>query len=508
MTKKSKSPSDRRDALPDDTDLYFAARRRSIRRLGVVLVIAVIVGPILLASWLFWTPLERWIRGETDLSGNPSFTYRPSEDELDGLERVHADLFPTWVIAEANIENYGKEHADDSYGKLRAGLDDPNLDAILSETHAIVRGGEQVEKAERLDELMRSWTTYLTDKGEPYLVQGNVAVKGSTAFFYVKTYRVASDLRIAVGDDDYRSRIVRRLDSTNVRESYLGQTSKGADGAVVLLDRLYAFALDDVWPLLDESRDDELDATHRAWAPSVRAEMADALPAPDIEALRRALGPWRAIEETLDAIEARAECGNTLVISEPGHRGVYPSALATLERWATDDPLDLCPAITDEELTVLRDASQKLRDDDAFDRAMGALVARLGAGISLHEARHVADDVRHDGLATPLPCAVCGDRVMVSTRAELSAYLSSFAWGDSPQTTYFQACLATRTRGGPHGRAMRLINDGLEHRCADGAPAELTERARKLEAQWFGRTERISLPPEYPKIVDVRGLRL
>lgn len=500
-------PEDAR--MPDGADLFFEAKRRSLRRAAIAVISAFFLSSFIFGVWIFWTPIERWIRGETTITGDHTFTYRPSDAELEGLEKVHGDLLPSWVIAEANIERWGEDHADDAFETLQDELsDDPNLVEILDETREIVRSGQAVERADRLDYLMRSWSNYLTERQEPFFVQGNVAVSSRNSFFYVKTYRVASDLRVAVGDDDHRSRIVRRLDSTNVRESYLGATSKGADGAVVVLDRLYEFALDDIWPLVDETPAELSDDLHGRFGPAVRAELVRALPEPDRDALVDALETWRAMHDVLDAVEARHDCGSSLVIRRPGHRGLATDTISQLERWASDDPLDLCPALTDDELTELRDLSGELREDEDLDRAMGALVAWLGEGISIHEARHVADDVRHNGLEDPLPCTVCNDRDGAPTRAELSAYLSSFAWGASPNTTYFQACVATSGRRGPHARAMRIIERGLDTTCADGPVDGLSERARQLEATWFGRTERIELPTDYPQVVNVKGLRL
>ena len=73
------------------------------------------------------------------------------------------------------------------------------------------------------------------------------------------------------------------------------------------------------------------------------------------------------LDAVYDAIESRRDCGNRLVITQPGHAGLAPDTLEDLKRWATDDPLDLCPALTADELDELR-MEVVIEDDALMDR--------------------------------------------------------------------------------------------------------------------------------------------
>ncbi len=492
--------------LSDETDLYFEARRKRVRTLGVLIIALSVIVPALLATYVFRDPIERFVRGEIDVTGDPTFSYQPVDEQVGGLEQIHAETLPGWLVAEANREAWGVEHADKEWSNLEAALEkDPNLLEIAKETKSILRADQEVEKIERLIYLMRSWSNYLSESKQPYLVQGNAVTTGAGSFFYIKSYMVEADVQMEVGGKPYRSRIVRRLDSTNVRESYLGATSRGADGAVVLINRLYDFVIRDVWPMIGGASKPEW----AAWDEAALAELEENLSSTDFVALERAWVEFAKIQAVYDAIEARRECGNRLAIIEPGHVGLSPKTLADLERWATDDALDLCPALKAEELEALRDASQALRQDEEFQRALGAVIALLARGVAIHEARHVADDVEHDGLVDPLPCAPCDPRDSAPTRAELSAYLASFAWGPTPTLTFMQACTATDQRGGPHARAMQVIREAgfSGHLCAEGPPAEIAATSRELEAQWFGRSDRVTAPENFPRLLDLKGVR-
>lgn len=76
--------------------------------------------------------------------------------------------------------------------------------------------------------------------------------------FYAKNYRVIDDSQGKVGGVSHRVRLLKRVDQTNVRELYLGQTSRFSDGALLTADRIVDSAVPRVWPLLDDTGDRQL----------------------------------------------------------------------------------------------------------------------------------------------------------------------------------------------------------------------------------------------------------
>lgn len=454
----------------------------------------VVLSAVCLSGLAFWGA-SNWTPGEVREAGAlfESSGWRPSHasalSKVD-LVRVHAELLPSWGIASANIELEGAAEAEAAAAKAMEealGADRNLLDLFLQIRKL---SKEPVENADEILKLVGFWSAYLDGEGAPFLVQGNVVSTGRDAFFYLKTYEVRQDLQLKIGEEFVRARAVSRLDRTNVQEAYLGATSPGQEEATVVLDRLAEFAVSRVWPMLAS---EDLTPLGRA----VVAEVEANLGAEALQTLRALAPERRQMQQVLDAIEARRECGSTFMVRTPEYAGLAERDLLTLERLGAQAQGHPCPDVTVEEAQVLRQTSRVLAEAEGLGAAVRALVAMLAANVAVHEARHVVDDRLVDGLREPLECAGCPENMSVMTRAELSAYLASFAWSPAPYTTFFQACDATEGQGGPHGRAMAMILDKLQTFCGD-APPELAQRAAGLEQAWLGR----SVP------VEIQGTRL
>ena len=453
------------------------ARTLWIRALVVVLCAAT-------AAFFFW-PRQF---SAASLFGPSSWT--PSHgSELQNVDllEVHSHLLPAWGIASANREVPGGKEAEEQAAQaLSAAIAaDQNLSEIFDELRAL--SAEPSENAERLIQLTKFWSAYLDGEGAPYLVQSNVVSSSSNTFFYLKSYEVRRDLALSIGAEDVRAREVLRLDKTNIVEQYLGATAPGQEDATVVLDRLSEFAVSRVWPMLANDQMTPLGT-------KVVEEIRTNLPPEALEVLTKYAPQRRLMQQALDGVESRRDCGSTFVIRAVPFAGLDSKDLDTLDRLAKQADGHPCPDITVEEAEILREASEDFVGDERLPEAVRALVELLGTNVAIHEARHVVDDRLVDGLQKPMRCNDCPDSMSVVAIAELSAYLASMAWSPAPYTTFFQACDATEGQAGPHARAVALIMDRLQTFCGE-APPELAKRAAALEMSILGRSDKVVLRP-------------
>ncbi len=476
---------------------YEEQLERRRRRNRIMIIGLGILAVLAFVGWRSHGVIWGVMKGESNLWGERAFEARHQGALANvDVELVHRERLPGWVIAAANRDRRGGEEAEEMHWQAfeAAILPDKNLVELAREMRQIVRDEDVVERVERLSYLTWAWTRYLDENGSRYVVQSNVAVTSSSRFFYVKVYERLDDVEIEVGEHTYRTRVVRRVDRTNVREQYLGATSKGADGAIVVVDRVLAFAMDRIWPALDPALDDQLEPTTRAWAPAIRDEAKSHLGEEVFENLLESAGARLKIVQTIESIYRRHECGSSFVIAEVPFDGLSERDLETVERFASRAGSHPCPEVKPEEAAALREATETLRQADELEADVQSLVFWLSRAVAVHEARHVADDKLENGLEDPLDCSVCPDEMPAVVRAELSSYLASFAWAKSPQTAFFQACDATRSGYGAHAMAMSKIIEGLESDCARGPVDDLRERAKKLEHEWLGRSDAIVVP--------------
>jgi hypothetical protein len=90
-------------------------------------------------------------------------------------------------------------------------------------------------------------------------------------------------------------------------------------------------------------------------------------------------------------------------------------------------------------------------------------------------------------------------------RAEVSAYLASFAAEALGQVALLQACGVDPERKEAHSAALGyLLPKLLPNGCAGAVPDDWYERARVLDRELFGREETIVLPAQFPEALPVR----
>lgn len=489
-------------------------------------VLAMIVAVFAAGAWCF-LDIPGFVTGETDIFGEYRFRQEQQEEReaMTPIARVHAELFPQWLIAEAN----GWDNAAERYGTLYEAVADPELKAVLDEMSGAIASGlilapprpapmdmgmgdadaGEVVPEEEIEpelnplhvELLRRWNARLEQLKEPYYITGSIWVTGNGPAFICEFYRRLEDPVVTVAGRKIPTVILQRIDQTNVVESYLGVARRG-DVAVVVTDRILELATDRVWLLLNpETRPD--DALTAAYADAIRAEAKAGLGQETFDVLQQSAVERKRLLDTVAGVLERAECGSTMRFGTIAWDGFNPATLDRLDAYAERDRIMPCPAMKFGEVDVLRDASEELQSDET-KAALQKLVAWLTRMIALHEARHVADELEYDRLQDPKTCPGCPDWIRRHARAELSAYVASFAWSANPATAMYQACKAA---SGPHARAMHVINEELGRTCADAPPPDLAEQAKALQKKLFGVAPAMSLPADFPAELTIHRFR-
>ena len=452
--------------------------------------------------------VDAYLRDEITLGGTPRFDpphpIDPAALARIDLERVHAELFPDWTIAASRPDRGGAaERERTAFIDLRVAVEaDPNLGALLDELRQHVLSGEHAARGLRMIYLTWAWSHYLDQQGKPYILDGNVIV-GARNLYYAKSYRVLGDSAARVGQASYRLRLLNRIDQTNVIEQYLGQARPHREGALVVIDRTRDFAIEHVWPLLDEDNEGWLRPIDFAFAAGVRAEARAQLPAVALALLRATARDRELLVRTRRFMHARRDCGSDLIVNWIPLDGFSEEDADWFTRVAARDTDRPCPRVKQEEARQLVEASARLRAAEGLGDAVGALVAWLARDVALHEARHVADFALARAHERPLPCRGCLEETPRQTRAELSAYLASLAWSEAPTLSFYQACRAVARERGPHHEALAFVLAKLDQRCESGPPADLTARARALELELFGRSDEITLPDDFPETLPL-----
>jgi hypothetical protein len=461
--------------------------------------------PIMIAGRM--PGVQAWARGELDWRGRRSYVaeHPPALEQVD-LQRVHAELFPTWLVAQGKrAAGEGGKDELAAFAELRdAVAPDANLAALLDELHDLSPPSRLGESPRRALYLTWAWSHYLDRHDAPFLVLGSVRSLGFGPLLTATIHRVHADVAVPVGVGEHRVRITSRIDGTNIREAYLG--AAGHDDAVVVVDRLRDFALDEAWPLLDPWNELRTPA-QRNFAAPIRAEAHARLSSAAMQRLQGTAAARFSITEVARGIEARRrECDSGLRIDSVPWYGLPPDRLAPLAEVAKRHAERGCPGITAVEVQALARATEALEADPTLEAALEELVALTAEHVAIHEARHLADAAHADGFDEPLPCASCSEAMGVTARAELSGYLASLAWSPAPALALFQACRSLASdqgkplaRGEPHREALELLQRRVGLVCSEGPPQELRALARHIEGEMLGRSDPIELPESFPR---------
>ncbi len=416
------------------------------------------------------------------------------------LLRIHARLLPAWVMTLQNspytIGAYDEARAFDDL-RLEAGKD-PNLARLLVE----LRDWATLDPSlygPQLAELFKGWNGYMEAHGAPYYVAFNIASTAQGGRLITRSYRVLSDLRVSVGGEMQRTRIVARVDDTNVGELFFGESNSPEEGSIVVSDRIMDFAIDRLWMLLDPEGDERQMPMDRAFAPYLRSEAALALSEESLGCLQRGAAVRRSILERLDELQHRKHCGAGIEVDSLAWDGLSDRGKDIVRRAAQKNRKKHCQRLTDRDADFLVGASERLAGSGCLETSLGELGAWLARAVAVHEARHSADD-RHAARGERTPtCTGCPTGSGPRTRAEISAYLASMGTQGLGHVSLFQACGLDTHEGDPNTDALAFVLPRVAPLgCTMGPPADLYSASRSLELALYGRSDRIELPPEFP----------
>lgn len=473
-------------------------RRRTLRRWALITALGCVLVPLWAAHG---DRVRAYVRGEADLGGEPRFVPphpvdREALAEID-FDRVHRELVPAWSIAvgraNASESSTWRRHmADQAFGRLaEAVARDPNVLLLLDHSHRALRG-DPIEGAARVDYWLWAYNHYLDENDIPWRLEASLSLtEDGRAIFRTMTYEVLADARTSRG---HRVRFLRRADRTSLVEGWLGHTTRTEEGAMVLMAQVLHFAVRHVWPGLHAGLDARRPLAERPWLEGLREEVRGALDRRTWELLAETAEDQQALIEVAASIEARHACGSTLEVYDLPYNGLNARsrmAIAwALERSATQA---YCPEITLDEATALIGASERLGDTPGLEDAVERLAMIVARAVAAHELRHVADGPSPD-------CPGCEEETSALARAEMSAYLSSYATRGVGYIALLQAC-ATPRGNGAHGGAREAVLTALLPRGCEGPPIDLYEEARALEARLFGEREELALPEDLPERV-------
>lgn len=452
------------------------------------LVLLVVVGVCGLGGIGYWLWLTLAVAVEDiDAPVHPS-----SATTLNGVDvyDVHTELWPQVCYANDNRE--AGEQAFEALAKGVAG------DQRLTELVGDFRKAWDMPLADRAIEqqqLVADWNDYLSRESIPLELQipiGQRTREGRT--LCLLAYAVVAEFKVGGFDAPIHVGLGSREDRINIVEGYLGHASRLTQKAFVTVDRVADESANQLWPLLDETKDEDRDELTRHFASRVRGEIKAQLDPDALETLTKTASSRRALVEIKETLQdRRAVCRSGIVF--PLYlpvRGYSTDTIDDLRDKAAPEGT-ACAPITYDEHERLRDASWELAHTPGMRGAVRQLAALGARGTVVHEVRHVLDQ------GTELTCEECPRRISEGRRREFSAYLATLAHSPAPFTDTFLMCrFAMRSRGG-HGQAARFaLSQVLQEGCTGPIPANIGERAREAEQRLLGRSDAIKLPATYP----------
>lgn len=90
---------------------------------------------------------------------------------------------------------------------------------------------------------------YLDRVSVPYRIEAGLRDSHRGVLFRSRSYRVVADVRSRSAARTPRTRLLARVDATNVLELYVGHGGVHEDGALVVVDRVLHFGVLEVWPV-------------------------------------------------------------------------------------------------------------------------------------------------------------------------------------------------------------------------------------------------------------------
>lgn len=494
-------------------------RRQSLRPWRLLLSV-VFTGLSFVAAGIAAGTLQRPTGSDLDLAKAsearivrpwaPSIAVQHSELALIDMERVHAELLPRWVISlQHGAYASGRWESEQALTALtsEAGKD-PNLKALLEDLNDKITDSV-TGYAPEIRELFRGWNGYMERNSLPWHVEHDIASTAHGGSLYIRSYKVVSDLRVEVGAGAERARILVRADKTNLGELFFGVTSRHGDGAMIMSDRIGDYAIDKLWPIIGESPSEELTPADQAIAPFLQREASEAIARQSIDSLKRGAKTHHELRQMLAEIDHRRGCGASIEVPNLPWNGLTVRSKQIISRAAEKNQKRHCPKLTRSDAERLFAVSDRLSSDAGFVGAMGELSAWLARAVTVHEARHAADESRASARESAPACLSCPSSMGATERSEASAYLAALSTPGYGYVSLMQACGVNQAQAHSNGAALSYVLGRVVPGGCDGAlPTDLYVRARALEMELFGRSDEIVLPESFPRSLALGSDRL
>jgi hypothetical protein len=487
-------------------ELAALQRRRTLLPAALpAAVIALLLALLMADGW--GVRLGEWWRGERTWTGErryvPAETPDPGALASIDWALLHERLLPRWGLSWVGWGRSPAEGDASFAAALAEASPDPNLTSLLIGMRDVVATAP-IGQRQRIEYLTWAWDAYLGRLGVPWYLDCSGQVGAGRNGLLFQTYAVRSRTTFRVDDRTYPLLVLERADHLNVDDAALGRTGVRDGVAQVLVGAVRDHAELRVWPLLHELGSNATQ-TDGQFAGAMSAEVRAALSPEHFAVLRRTAPSFRALLMMRDAIQERRDCGSRFRLRRPPIRG-YPATFRTdlmrLAEMTGDWP---CPPVTPDEAAAIDFESEALARESDLALALAELTAHLIRGVAVHEARHVADGDPSEVFRRPLGCPACRDGLNIAARAEVSAYLASFADEATGVSSLHQAC---RVSSGSSANAIALgylLPQLVPGGCAAGPPPDLQARARRLERTLFERSQRITFEPTLRRLVDDIG---
>ena len=155
-----------------------------------------------------------------------------------------------------------------------------------------------------------AWNQYTDRHQAPWRIRCIQYRIQDDTWFYINTYQVVADVIVDIENQGHRVRLLRRMDRNGARENYLGHTGTEIEGALLVLDRIRDFALDDLWPLLDSETNKDAPPYQTILGAAVRSDIQRIVGSEHMTVLSRTAGLrkemlniWIDLEPIRDCLE-------------------------------------------------------------------------------------------------------------------------------------------------------------------------------------------------------------
>jgi len=508
-------PSASRAAIHSNVETHEAhaeviawARRQSLRPLRLLASVCLMVSTAVAIGWISQR-MARPTRFDEDLAlakapmkpepWLPCFD--PNAIESIDFEAVHAHLLPEWVIAlHHDPYSVGSSREQRRFDALIAEAGkDPNLALLLRRLRDRATLGVSLHALE-ISQLLDGWNHTMQQAGLPWYVAYDSVESARGGRLYTRCYHVQADVLVPVGPQTHGVRLLSRVDSTNVAEAFFGQTSTEEQRALVVGDRVAEFALERLWPMMEPQLDAKCSEMDRAFAPALRHEASQWLSDDTLESLRQGAMLRHQLIERLQEIERKKGCGRWLAVDHVPWNGLSEKGRSIIARAAQVNERKRCDRLTHKDAQWLIGVSEALSSDEKLKDSLGQLAAWLARAVASHEVRHLADGVP----GRVLTCDACPEGMSERAKAEVSAYVASFASKRTAFVALYQACGVEVPVSHGSGDALRFVLGVLMPQgCESPPPNNLVEQARLLDWILFKRVQPIEITDTFPKSVPL-----